>query len=233
MHHRIAKQHQVHGWVVLIVLLQSIVQKLAEVFVTIDLVVSAPTIHLSNALGKWCEDQRLGVLLLEILLEIELCKHLLRELPCQRTVLLQICHRHKPISVNSLTLVNPEQDDLLWITELQWLGLQETCKHSTHVADVELVMEIACCLTERAHHHAMKAQGCFVHSTNSLLHHGLERQALEMAPHESLVDSVQCSLLGEGHGAGPEVPLQPRVYNEGACSGVHAAKVLRVSNVLD
>mmetsp|Transcript_146757 Transcript_146757/g.471071 ORF Transcript_146757/g.471071 Transcript_146757/m.471071 type:complete len:738 (-) Transcript_146757:5257-7470(-) len=232
MAHSVAEKHQVHGSVVFVVLVEGHPQKMGQCVVALDLIVGTATFHFGDAFGEWRAHQGLGILVLEVLREVEPVEHFLGQLCRQTAVLFQVRDRHQTVAVHALAFVDPEQDKLLRVVELGGLGRQQTCKDAAHVPDVELVVEVGSCLPEGGNDHAVQAERS-LDDTGDLLHDArLEGEALEVALHEGGVDGLQCRLLWERHGASPEVALQARVHNVGTGRRVHARDVLRVADVL-
>lgn len=100
--------------------------------------------------NKTGENQNLRVVFIEELLQIELGECLSTDVSGKLTVFSQVSVRNKSITIDALSLVNPQLDQFFRLIDGFRLCIEQTLEHICKVTHVELVVEILSCLTEVA-----------------------------------------------------------------------------------
>mmetsp|Transcript_31715 Transcript_31715/g.90095 ORF Transcript_31715/g.90095 Transcript_31715/m.90095 type:complete len:624 (+) Transcript_31715:5424-7295(+) len=224
--HGVLKQHQVHQRVGLIVLLQGFHQGLVQPVEILHLVVNL----VAQPLGKVAEDERLGVILLVVVIDVRNGEKLLARRLRDLVVRLQVSGGHQPVGIHTLALVQPQPGELHGVVKLVRGGHEQALEHVGEVSDRELVMEVDGGFPEAGGNLVVQSQGSLQDLGAQVL--DAVAKLLEMAVDEGSVDLHQGVLSWELDCNGHEQPLQARVDDEASGRGVHAGDVLRVVDVL-
>jgi len=127
---RVLEEHEIHDWVVVVVLLQCVLH-LLEDFVVRDLVVVA--VHL-YAQREVAEDQVLRRLPGEVLGKVELGELLLDDVEDAVLVLDEVRRTNQAIAVGALTLMDPEFEDLVGLVVLVEVREQQALEDVAYVS---------------------------------------------------------------------------------------------------
>ena len=143
MLHGILEEHQVHHGVGVIVLSKSFLESISHSIKTWELIVGL-VIKSSNELGedKWLWGWA------EILLQVELCETLSADFESSSLVSSQVGSIDKSITIDSLGLMDPEFDKVVWLFDSVWLSVKQSLEHVGQMTHIELIMEVLSGLSE-------------------------------------------------------------------------------------
>jgi hypothetical protein len=167
--HGILKEYEVHDGVELVVGVQAFSETLShELAVGEDIV--KLVVKTTDEVGE-DEDLWSGA---EVLLEVNLSESLASDVSSNLAILCQMSVRDEPISIDALSLVNPQLYELVGLTDGLGLRIEETLEHVGQVADIELVVEVLSGLAEGTSHLRVEVQGRLDDELYLLMDRGLE-----------------------------------------------------------
>ena len=132
------------------------------------------------------EDQRFRVGLLVEFRELSSGELLLCNVCCEGLERLQVLWADQTITVDTLTLVSPQLNQVVRLLDGLWGSSEHTLEDCSQVTDIEFVMEVDGGLLERSFNFRMQVLGTLNHERDQLLHVSLVR--MEMLVEESIED---------------------------------------------
>jgi hypothetical protein len=114
----------------------------------------------------------------EIFLQVEFRERFGAAISCNCSVCCQIFGTDKSVAEDSLTLMDPKSDQVVWFLDSILFCLKKTLEHICQVTYVELIMEILRCLSELNLNISEKLKGTLHNRVDQLRNGYLE--ALEM-----------------------------------------------------
>jgi len=130
---------------------------------------------------------------------------LLGQISSERFVLLEVLWADQTITVDTLALVSPQLDQVIWLFDGLLARLEHTLEDIGQVTHVEFVMEIDRGLLEGSFDLQVQAESSLDHAWHQLLHRALILG--EVLIEEGTEDSEEGLLFWELDGAEEEVAL--------------------------